>query len=109
MPRLTIEFNGETLPAKRVICPRCDGSGVHDPEGYGDGLDARDFEGDEQFLEDYLSGAHDVQCSECKGANVVIVVNLDECTAKQRDYYHECKAAEAQDWAEREGERRAGC
>lgn len=59
------------LPAVRVVCPVCDGSGKHvNPAIDGHGLGPEDFE-DQDFAESYWSGAYDVQCEECNGRNVV--------------------------------------
>jgi DnaJ-class molecular chaperone len=62
------------LPAKRIVCPRCDGVGT-------------------QFSESYSRGDYDTACEECHGKNVVLVVDEDALSCdgglhKMRDRYY---------------------
>jgi hypothetical protein len=75
-----IEFLNILLPAKRVVCPRCDGSGTHvNPSIDGNGLTAEDFVEDPDFRESYFSGVYDVRCERCDGNNVVDEIDEEEC------------------------------
>jgi RecJ-like exonuclease len=69
------------LPVKMEVCQRCNGRGVHDAwEG---GFSMSDDFVDDDFLEDYRSGMYDVACTECKGRNVVEVVDEERLTPEQ--------------------------
>lgn len=86
------------LPAKRVVCPVCDGVGTHvDPAIDGDGLTAEDLE-DDSFRENYMSGAYDVPCDYCRGNKVVEEIDEEACRTRlswwkglirYRNYEHE--------------------
>jgi hypothetical protein len=97
------------VPAKRVVCSRCNGTGRHDPEAWSNGL-SQEFldERDEEWHEDYMAGKFDVVCTECKGQNVVDAIDWDSCTPEQQkaadDHYQEL----ANSRAEAEAERRMG-
>lgn len=66
-------FRDITLPAKRILCPVCEGAGSHvDPAVDGHGLTAEDLQ-DEEFREDYLAGVYDVPCEACIGEKVVLI------------------------------------
>ena len=72
----SIEFIGLELPAKRIICPRCDGEGKHvNPNIDGNGLSQEDFAEDPDFAESYFTGLYDVSCEECGGNRVVDIVD----------------------------------
>ena len=74
----------ESLPAKFIVCPECEGHGTvlnpsmkehcYTPEEFDE-----TFSLDEQ--EEYFKrgGRYDVQCPNCKGKNVVLVVDEDAC------------------------------
>ncbi len=80
--------NGEPvkheLPARNEVCPRCQGTGVHDPKEFSSGFTREDFDEDPDFAEAYMKGHYDVQCEECKGRNVIPVVCEDSLTPAQR-------------------------
>ncbi len=71
------------LPAKFVVCDRCDGRGVHDHDAFGNGLRQEELE-DYDFMEDYMRGVHDVRCSECKGERVVAVPDEERLNDAQK-------------------------
>jgi hypothetical protein len=78
-----IEFVDVLLPAKRVVCPQCDGTGKHvNPAIDGHGLSAEDFAEDPDFAESYFSGDYDVCCETCNGSN--IIDEVDEYACKKR-------------------------
>lgn len=63
------------LPAKRIVCERCNGTGVHDPEAFSNGFTSEDFEQDPDFKVSYFRGDYDVTCTQCNGDRVVDVVD----------------------------------
>ena len=64
------------LPTKREVCPRCDGKGKHDAWEGGMTASEMDEQGPD-FFDDYMSGVYDVQCSVCRGRNVIEVVDRE--------------------------------
>ena len=97
------------LPATRVVCYACDGSGTELRGGLkGAVLDEESLH-DEEFMERYMGGDYDTHCSECKGANVLVVVDEDALTPKMLDRYNRHLDSESKYRAEVEAERRAGC
>lgn len=73
------------VPCKYEVCPLCEGEGYHvDPSIDAEGLSAEDFQEDPEFAEAYFNGAYNVRCYECKGNNVVPVVDLDRLTEEQK-------------------------
>lgn len=115
-----VEFE-EDFPAKMEVCGRCDGHGTHMNESMGSyGYSAeefdRDFDDDEK--EEYFKrgGIYDVTCTECKGRNVVPVVNESLFTAEQKamyarfvEYDEERAQSDAEFEAESRMERLMGC
>lgn len=73
------------LPARHDVCPRCDGSGVHDHPAFSNGITSDEWERDwdEDSREDYLRGAYDVCCSRCGGKRVVLVPDEERFTPEQ--------------------------
>jgi hypothetical protein len=91
-----------SIPARAVVCDRCDGRGVHDNENLR-GFTREDFEEDPDLASDYRAGAYDVRCSACGGTRVVLVPK-DGRTPDARRYAQYLAAAEradAEDAAER--------
>jgi len=81
----------ETLPAKFIVCPECEGHGVVlNPSMAGHCYTQEDFNeafDDEDDRAEYFKrgGKYDVQCPHCKGKNVVLVVDyLNFTTTEQR-------------------------
>lgn len=73
------EFLTLTIPAKFVVCDRCEGVGSHtNPNVDGNGISAEEFEQDPEFRENYFSGLYDVACEECKGARVIAVPDEEQ-------------------------------
>ena len=78
------EYVGVELPKKKIVCPTCGGEGKHvNPSIDAHGLSREDFDEDPDFARDYMSGVYDVPCYECRGNNVVDV--LDEEALKHFD------------------------
>ena len=88
---LTLQRYGLTLPAKRIVCPRCEGTGKHVNPGIdGDGLTGSDFaemnQADlEDFNDSYLGGVYDVTCEDCDGKNVVLEIDYEALTKEQAE------------------------
>ena len=95
------------LPAKFEVCPTCEGRGKHVNPGIdAHGLTQDDFNDDPEFAESYFSGRYDVVCYECKGNNVVPVIDEAHLNDAQKEdlklvdrkledlanYYRECDA-----------------
>ena len=79
------------LPTTWEVCPRCNGTGVHDAwEG---GLTSSEMhELDDDFFEDYAAGRYDVPCSECNGERLVAIVDEDALTPEQaRAWLADCE------------------
>lgn len=80
--------NGEeitvTVPTRREVCGRCEGSGKHvNPSIDEHGISPEEFDEDPDFREAYFSGRYDVPCEECHGNNVVEVIDRALCTPEQ--------------------------
>ncbi len=95
------------LPARRIVCPRCDGTGTHDHPAFSNGVDHEHLE-DPDFSENYLRGHYDVRCEECNGDRVVLAVDWDALTPKMRDRLARAEWEAGQSERERESERRMG-
>ena len=82
------------LPTKKAVCPRCRGTGTHvNPAIDGNGLTSEDFDDDPDFREAYFAGRYDVVCYDCRGNNVIDVLDEDRCTPEQLAAYdRHCKA-----------------
>lgn len=71
------------LPARYVVCPRCEGSGIHDHPAFSNGIGAEEWNEDEDFRRDYMAGVYDVKCEECKGNRVVAEPVMESLTIHQ--------------------------
>jgi hypothetical protein len=69
-----------TVPARFEVCDRCEGRGTHDHPAFSNGITSSDFDEDPDFREDYMRGAYDVSCSECRGLRVVAVPDVARCS-----------------------------
>jgi hypothetical protein len=115
MPRKKMEVideNGDEitldLPATREKCQTCDGKGTHvNPSIDGNGL-PQECVDDPEFMADYMGGVYDVQCEECKGERIVLVVDRDACPAEDLALLDDHYRTQRELDAEAEAERRAG-
>jgi hypothetical protein len=97
------------LPAKRVVCPRCEGKGTHvNPNVDGHGLTREDFERDPDFLDDYMRGVFDVTCYECDGARVTLEVDRERAPKVALDFFDDYMRGMAEMAATEAAERRMG-
>lgn len=106
---LTVTFGDCSMrvPAKREVCPTCDGTGSHVNRSIdGNGLTAEDFEQDPDFRDSYMAGHYDVRCEQCKGANVVTVVDRNACDAHELAAVEQSEREEADAWREERSEAR---
>jgi hypothetical protein len=79
------------FPRKRIVCTRCNGNGWVDSwEGGFTDADVTEWYGADrdEFIEDYKRGRYGVTCPECKGKNVVDVIDEDYCSKELLDLYH---------------------
>lgn len=98
------------LPSRLEVCDRCEGKGTHVNEAIdGNGITASEMdELGPDFLEDYMGGVYDVRCTECKGRNVMPVVDEGRCSEELLEAYHEERRSESDFRREQEAERRMG-
>ena len=93
-----------SVPLVYEKCCNCNGSGSHtNPSIDGNGL-SDDLAGDPEFMQDYMSGGYDVQCTECHGF-LLVPTSKDPRFEKALDDYYDI---ENQMDAECEAERRMG-
>lgn len=80
------------LPAKYVVCGRCDGHGSHLTPSIGEhAYSAEEFNEsfDDEEAQEYCTrgGIYDIQCVECKGNKVVSVVDETHLSEEQKKIY----------------------
>ena len=100
------------LPAKHVVCSRCEGYGTHlhpaiGQHAYSQEEFAESFPDDED-REAYFArgGKYDVACEECKGARVVVEIDESACTPAQRAILEQFQRQDAERaWSESEDRR----
>tara|TARA_R110002126_G_scaffold14054_17_gene59837 strand:- start:2361 stop:2732 length:372 start_codon:yes stop_codon:yes gene_type:complete len=95
------------LPATVEVCGRCGGRGVHDHAAFSNGVSQENLD-DQDFREDYYSGAYDVRCSVCHGRNVQLVVDAQACDQEVLKIYYQWCDDEAAHDRETADERRMG-
>lgn len=118
MPAIEIVVDDETrvLPARKVVCPRCEGEGtVLRPGIAGHAYTLEEFheEFDEEERGEYFrrGGRYDVHCPECNGLRVVDEVDESKLSAADKAFYEEwLEEQDARDEYERvcAAERRMG-
>lgn len=98
------------IPARRIVCPLCNGKGSHvNPSIDSHGLSREDFDDDPDFRENYFSGMYDVPCYRCHGKNVCLVVDEGRCNRSLLAYFYRQEAEERAYNAMCEAEMRFGC
>jgi len=81
----------ETLPAKFIVCPECEGHGtIMNISMGGHAYTQEEFnkQFDDEDSAEYFKrgGKYDVQCPHCKGKNVVLDIDAEACvTNEQKD------------------------
>lgn len=91
------DFVTHQLPAKLIVCSRCEGTGKHvNPSIDGNGITQSEMaELGEDFREDYMAGMYDVTCSVCLGIRVVPAIDTRRFTPVQRRAWKQhCKEIE---------------
>lgn len=96
------------LPAKRIVCPDCDGSGTELCSGLKGAVLSDDHTSDPDFMESYMTGDYDVVCSSCKGSNVALELDWASLSEKMKVRVNLQSEQESRDRAEADGERRMG-
>ena len=91
-----------------VICALCRGSGGHSNRFGAYSADEWN-EQDEDFREDYLSGAYDANCEDCDGTGKVLMLDEDELSDEARGYLNDYLQDQYEFHAMEQAERRAGC
>ena len=110
-------FSFVIAPAKVNWCGTCNGTGkrsVYDVQGYDIDrmMNTGDYEADMEFREDYFGGKTDTCCDVCEGTKIQNEVDYNSLNKLQDEIFEanwKCYREEAQDRAEEEAERRAGC
>ncbi len=104
-------YYSKEVRAKRIVCYECNGEGTELRGGLkGAAFSADEVnEWDDETRENYFGGAYDVECSECKGRNVVDVVDFDALTDEEKDDRNRWEADDRQHKQEIADERRLGC
>lgn len=104
------ECLGVKVPTHKEVCYLCRGTGTHVNraiDGNGIGPDDECWQ-DDDFREGYFSGRYDVRCEECRGANVIDVVDWDRMDAELRRELEEWFDSARETEAIYEMERRMG-
>lgn len=111
-----VEF---VFPAKHEVCPKCEGHGTHLTPSIGEhAYSAEEFYEsfpEEEDRQEYFQrgGIYDVTCHQCKGKNVITVIDEEACTTvEQKEHlkqYYNYLEEEARWRREEEDERRFGC
>lgn len=79
----THDDEGTPFPGHWQICGTCGGHGKHS-RALG-AFTSEDWERESyEFKEDYLNGAYDSQCEDCKGSGKVWEVNVARCSFGQK-------------------------
>ena len=75
------------VPAKNVMCDRCDGEGSVDNPAFSNGITSSDREemGESEFRR-YMSGAFDVVCPCCRGSRIVLQADVRSMSMAQKRF-----------------------
>jgi hypothetical protein len=113
-PRTFVLYKGDeeiNLPTKKAVCYGCNGEGTHVNRAIdGNGITSSEMDelGDD-FREDYMSGAYDVQCDTCGGQRVIDEIDEDRTDATILEAYYKQEEASAREEASEAWLRRAEC
>ena len=119
MNTMTVTYTNEEgdeieaeLPAKKEVCPRCEGHGSHLNPSIGEHAysmeefhEAFDDEGRAEYFK--RGGIYDVTCHECHGKNVITVIDEDACTTDEQKAHLAAWEREEEENARYESESRA--
>jgi len=103
-------YEEKEVASKRIVCDVCNGDGTHvNPAIDGNGITADEMhELGDDFRDSYMAGHFDVCCSECKGQNVIDVIDMEALSETDQAGYWAYKNEESQAYWESEYERQAG-
>lgn len=74
-----VYVDGFMCPAKKIVCPSCDGDGTMvNPNVDSHGISQDEFDRDPDFKESYFRGDYDVKCDTCKGEKIVLDPEIDK-------------------------------
>ena len=77
------ELIDTVFPAKYEVCDVCEGKGHYvNPNIDRHGLSSEDFDEDPDFRDQYISGIYDIQCRNCKGKGMELVIDGDRTSAE---------------------------
>jgi DnaJ-class molecular chaperone len=86
------------LPARRVVCPRCDGIGTQDHSAFSDGITQSELEEmDCESRHSYARGDYDEACSMCHGENVVDELDYGNLSDKMKKAVDDALEQQARD------------
>ncbi len=72
------------LPARYEVCSRCDGHGKHvNPSIDSNGITQSEFDEDPEFRDAYFSGRYDVDCHNCNGKRVQLILDMEAIKASK--------------------------
>jgi len=97
------------MPTVKEVCPNCQGKGTmvnRSIDGHGLSMDDPDL--DEEFWEGYWGGNYDVVCDECKGNNVLDVVDESRLDPEIVKEWHDWQRDVSDSVAEQLAEMRMG-
>lgn len=77
------------IPAVYKVCPTCRGKGRHSNAIGVITQEDRDQNWTQEEFDDYMNGAYDQICEECKGDRVVLSIDYDLATDEEVSLYKE--------------------
>jgi DnaJ-class molecular chaperone len=85
------------LPGKYEICSACSGHGASSAYLGAITSEERERDWDPEEFEDYMEGAYDKTCEECKGSGKVVEVDEESCNKELLERYYKAEQEKAQD------------
>ena len=105
---ISVDGNEEEIPARYVVCERCEGSGTHTNPNIDENGLTHDMVDDPEFMQNYRNGWYDIKCTECNGKRVVLEPDEEGCDPGELDEYYNALHEMTTMYAEIEAERRFG-
>lgn len=84
-----ISAGGEdSWPGKKVVCTYCNGMGAH--SRHLGAIPLEEFDSwDDEDRDNYLDGAYDMVCEECRGERIVLEPDFNSMSEEDRKAYEE--------------------